>query len=145
MLGTIARAVIATFVACALLISAIPSRTISIRLTPNETSVPSGPLRNVLSPLVQIALASEKYGVSEQDLLDIAKCESNMKHEGVYGDGTLAYGIFQFHRGTFNMFKVEAGKPDMEYENMGDQIELTAWALKKGYGYHWSCYKPKPA
>lgn len=116
---------------------------ISIAMTPRVIIIkPASP--EVKSPKVAIALAVEKYGVSEKTLTALAMCESSMRHDGVYGDSTLAYGLFQFHRPTFDMFKVKAGHPEFQYENMADQAELTAWALKNGYAAHWTCMKQKP-
>jgi hypothetical protein len=65
--------------------------------------------------------------------------ESNCKM--VYGDNGLAFGFLQFHKGTFNLFKKEAGL-DLDYYNGEDQLRLGAWAFSKGESYkkHWTVW-----
>lgn len=92
--------------------------------------------------LEQIVLAAKRFNVDDRVLLSIANCESGMQHDGIFGDGGAAYGIMQFHEPTFDMFKQQAGMPELDYKNRDDQIVLAAWALKNGLGYHWTCYKP---
>jgi len=67
-------------------------------------------------------------------------CESGNKHDGVWGDGGLAYGKYQFHKRTFDWMKKKARRPELKRENLQDQEWLFAWALKNGYGSHWTCY-----
>ena len=85
---------------------------------------------------------AQKYEVSAQEMMVTLKCESGYRHEGVYGDSGLAYGIAQFHEATFNSFKKTAGMPELEYKNMNDQIHLMAWAFGQGEKLkrHWTCY-----
>lgn len=83
---------------------------------------------------------SDYYKVPETKMIDVAKKESGMRCEGIYGDGGLAYCIYQFHEPTFNDFKEEMGKPWLDYRSEKDQIETAAWAFSKGLGYHWTTY-----
>lgn len=67
------------------------------------------------------------------------RCESNMRHEGIYGDGGRAYGIAQFHKPTFNSFKKTANLPELEYKDREDQIQLMGWAFRNNLKHHWTC------
>ena len=67
-------------------------------------------------------------------------CESGYRHDGVYGDSGLAYGIAQFHEPTFNGFKKSAGLPELDYMNREYQIQLMAWAFSSGLKRHWTCW-----
>lgn len=80
-----------------------------------------------------------QYGSSSEEIMITLKCESGYRHEGVYGDSGLAYGIAQFHEATFNSFKKTAGMPELEYKDRTDQIQLMAWAFSKGLKRHWTC------
>lgn len=98
----------------------------------------------------QIEQRAIKYGVDAQLLLAVANCESNFKHKNIYGDGGLAYGTFQFHEKTFNMFSKEYNiqrsklglkEVDFQYKEFDSQLELFAWAFKNSYSSHWTCTK----
>lgn len=86
-----------------------------------------------------IGYFADKYHVSKTKLTSVAKCESGLRHDGVYGDKGLAYGIFQFHEGTFNAFKKEMGLPQLSYTSKVDQIRVAAWAFSMGKAKHWTC------
>lgn len=81
------------------------------------------------------------YGIDPVLAVEVLKCESGFNHEGLYGDGGRAYGVAQFHKGTFEWFKKDAGRPDLEYTSATDQIELFAWAVKNGRASHWTCWR----
>lgn len=81
------------------------------------------------------------YNIDPIMAVKVINCESGFKHKNLYGDGGLAYGIAQFHRGTFDLFKKEAGVPELEYTNEDHQIELFSWAMANGKERHWSCWK----
>lgn len=76
----------------------------------------------------------------EQEKLAILLCESNIRHEGVWGDGGRSYGIAQFQQATFNDLKKEAGRPQLRWMDREDQLWLLDWALRNGYGEYWTCY-----
>lgn len=86
-----------------------------------------------------IATQANIWGIHPGRFLATAKCESGLRHEGVYGDNGKAYGIMQFHRGTFDWFAKMYGK-QMDYYSREDQIELAAWAFANGYASHWTCF-----
>lgn len=91
-----------------------------------------------------IAEAPEHEFSSEiqKQMDEIIKCESRYRHDGVWGSGGC-YGIAQFKHQTFNNFKREAGRPELEWKNKEDQIWLLGWALENNYGNHWTCYKKR--
>lgn len=74
-------------------------------------------------------------------MISIAKCESSLRHEGIYGDGGKAYGIFQFHKPTFEEMKRKAKMPDLEYTDQDDQVNLASWAIANKLGSHWTCWR----
>lgn len=78
-----------------------------------------------------------EFNIPKQWLHNLAKCESTYRPT-VYGDGGNAYGLFQYWQPTWDFFTTKYGKP-LSRESPKDQIELTAWALNKGYGSHWTC------
>ncbi len=82
---------------------------------------------------------SNQYEVSQKLALDIAACESSLKPTAL-GDGGKAYGIYQFHKPTFELFSKKLGEK-LNYYNTEDNIKLAIWALANDKGHHWSCYK----
>lgn len=112
-----------------LVIQMIPSRTIEIEIP------------KPLTPRELISKVANEFGVNIALATEVAMCESSLRHDGVYGDGKKAYGLYQFHKQTFDLFKEKSGMKDLNYENMEDQTKLAMWAFKNGYGSHWTCYK----
>jgi hypothetical protein len=80
---------------------------------------------------------SSEFNIPEAWLNNLASCESTFRPT-VYGDGGNAYGLFQYWQPTWNEFARKYGKP-LNRSSPKDQVELTAWALKNGYGKRWSC------
>lgn len=128
----------------ALLLGLLFPREVSIKPTPKEISEANDLLKKNTNPLEVITKIAHAEQISPVVLIKLARCESSMRHDGVYGDHGLAYGLMQFHEETFDEFKARAGMPELQYRNMADQVKLTAWALKSGLGYHWSCYRENP-
>lgn len=89
----------------------------------------------------KVITTSLAYGLDPMLALDVLKCESGLHHAGIYGDGGKAYGIAQFHKGTFNWFKDLAGRPDLSYTSGTDQVELFVWSLMSGKGRSWTCWR----
>mgnify|MGYP001591921444 CR=1 FL=1 len=85
-----------------------------------------------------IRVYAKWYGVKTDIAMQIAECESQFRTD-VYGDGGKAYGPFQFHRPTFELFEKKLGE-DLEYRDPQDQVKLALWALANGKGSHWTCY-----
>ena len=62
---------------------------------------------------------------------ELLKCESGF-NEFAVGDLGKAFGIAQYHKGTFNDFC------EGEYKNPEDQIKCMAEMLGKKLEYHWA-------
>lgn len=82
---------------------------------------------------------AKEHGSDAKVLVEVMRCESGFKPE-VVGDHGNAYGIGQFWPRTFDMFKNEAGLPELEYKRPLDQINLMAWAFANGKERHWTCF-----
>ncbi len=97
---------------------------------------------SVSTPIVaqRVIITAIAYKVDPVVALKTILCESDLKHEGIYGDNKKAYGIAQFHKPTFDMFKKEAGAEYLNYFKENDQIELFSWAIANGKQKHWTCY-----
>lgn len=93
------------------------------------------------SPQEIIERVAEEFDLDSRIMVAVAKCESGLRHDGIYGDGGRAYGVAQFHRPTFEHFKVKAGMPELQYEKFEDQIILMAWMFSNGLQFHWTCYQ----
>lgn len=76
----------------------------------------------------------------EKEKLIILSCESKFRHDGIWGDNYKSYGIAQFQKITFDELKTRAGKPDLRWHSMSDQLWLLDFALRNGYAKKWSCY-----
>jgi len=77
----------------------------------------------------------------EKEKLSILACESEVRHDNIWGDGGRAYGIAQWHFATFKELREKAGRPELRWENIHDQIWLLDWALRNGYGKKWTCFQ----
>jgi hypothetical protein len=83
----------------------------------------------------------QKTQVIETMVSQVTFCESSNKHEGVWGKAG-EYGVAQFKPRTFQWMARMAGHPEYRIGNRNDQIAILRWAIKNGYGNHWStCYK----
>ena len=73
----------------------------------------------------------------------VIQCESEGRHN-LWGDLNYphhAYGIAQFQKRTFNWMSRISGKKNMQWKNKKDQIELLHWAIEKGHGRYWTCFR----
>ena len=81
---------------------------------------------------------SDRYGVSASYMVCLAKAESQFNPEAV-GDHNLAIGIWQYHLGTWRLFRGQMG---LSTEDLRDDEEestkTTAWALSQGLDNHWT-------
>lgn len=73
----------------------------------------------------------------------ILDCESNHKHQNIWGDDGQAYGIAQFHEATFYDFASRAGLKNPQWKNQHQQILLLKWAIWQGIAKkHWQrCWR----
>lgn len=76
-----------------------------------------------------------------KEICDIVSCESNWKHEGVWGDNGKAYGIAQFWEGTFYWLAELAGLEKPNWKSKEQQLYLLNWALDNGHANNWTCYR----
>jgi len=90
------------------------------------------------NPVPLIKYYAHEYSVDPDSLVSVAECESNLKHTNIYGDGGAAYGLYQYHKGTFDSFTKSSGLAG-DYKDRESQIQLTAWAFTKGLETHWTC------
>ena len=70
---------------------------------------------------------------------NIIMCESSGRHNNIWGDAG-EYGIAQFLPETFYWMSEISGI-DGEWKNKEDQIKILKWAIRNGYGSHWTCYR----
>ena len=61
----------------------------------------------------------------------------------IKGDKGLACGVAQWHKSTFDLWKKEAGMPELKYCFWQDDLKLQAWAFSKGIKYKddWTVYR----
>lgn len=88
--------------------------------------------------------AARKYGIDENHLLRIAKCESAFNGTVInYGytaaDGSHPTGLFQYIRSTWIDFSTKAGYSGASIYNVEAQANVTAWAFVHGKSSHWEC------
>lgn len=78
-----------------------------------------------------------EYSIPREWLVNLAKCESSYGTRLV-GDNGNARGVYQYWERTWKWFEQLSGM-DLDRESYYDQSRLTSWALKNGYGNHWTC------
>lgn len=96
-----------------------------------------------MSQYIDLRATIEKYaslyGSDPEELYKVMMCESSGR-TGVYGDGGLAYSVFQFHKPTFKEFSKLLAE-DLDYYSAHDQIKLASYVFSLGNKYkkHWTC------
>lgn len=100
---------------------------------------PEVPLNQRTLPEIVTHFA-DQYHVSTNVMFSVMKCESGGNQKAI-GDNGHAFGIYQFHRPTFDGFSKEFGE-SLDINSAYDQAKLASWAISQGYGYHWTCYRP---
>ena len=106
-------------------------------------TAPEQPTAPIYSNVEQIVRdAANKYGISEDYFVSIAKCEStlnpNAVNYGYYAGGGNPSGLFQYLPETWNRLSNLSGI----YGDIWDatsQAELTAWAFANGHSGEWEC------
>ena len=89
------------------------------------------------TPKARIRYWAEKYGVSVYQMTETCRCESGFKHKGLYGSAG-EYGIAQFLLTTFLQYRP---RPNMEYMDLDDQLEVMAYMFSLGEQRHWTCWR----
>lgn len=82
---------------------------------------------------------AEVYNVNDKVMLAMMNCESSGNQSAI-GDGGRAYGIYQYHNGTWERLEDKIGK-DMDITSEHDQVQMTAYALSQGMGSQWTSYR----
>lgn len=88
----------------------------------------------------QIELVATDQGVDPELALKVAKCESGYVSTAK-GDKGQSYGTYQFKLKTFENFKTEAKRQELNRKDTEDNIWLGIWGLKNGKESHWTCYR----
>ena len=89
---------------------------------------------------------ADKHGLSRQVLHKVISCESQYNEHAVnWRDSHRlskgSHGVAQFSRETFNGFAKQMDRSDYDNPyNPNQALDVASWAIKKGYGSHWSCY-----
>lgn len=84
---------------------------------------------------------TQKWGVDYEKAWKLIQAESNWKESAV-GDNGLAFGCLQFHKSTFETYKVYyEGLSLLQYKSCADQIRLAVRMIADGKGSNWSLYK----
>lgn len=94
------------------------------------------------SPDVQAAMesASATYGVPYATLRRLALCESRFRPWVDNEQGSGAMGLYQFMPRTWAWMSHQAGWGGSSPYDPWAAAHVTAWALSRGYGRHWSCW-----
>ena len=88
------------------------------------------------SPKKLVSYYAVLYGLDKEHLERTIVCESNFRHEGLFGDSGKAYGIGQFWESTFNKYC-----PDLQYKDMHDQLWCMSRMFSNNLQYNWTCAK----
>lgn len=70
----------------------------------------------------------QKYPDKAELLIDLAFCESSLRHEGIWGDVYQSYGLFQFQKPTFYHFC------DGDWKDKEDQLDCAVRMIEMGLG-----------
>lgn len=85
--------------------------------------------------------------LNQTEILQTLVCESGLKYNAK-GDWNgrifLAYGVAQFHKGTWDYFNTLRAKQGLgqltDYKSTKQQLQMIAWAFDNKLKSHWSCY-----
>ena len=88
-------------------------------------------------PKEQLKYFANQYGSDYTTLNRVVTCESGWRSTAI-GDHGLAYGFFQFHKPTFEVFAKEMGIT-ADYYSAQDNLKVGAWAFAHGKQSHWTC------
>lgn len=82
------------------------------------------------------------YGVSGDELYNVAKCESSLNSRAFNAQDPNggSKGVFQFQNSTFAKFAPEAGIVNPNVWNPLDSIQTAAYMFSIGEQHRWSCY-----
>lgn len=87
----------------------------------------------------QIDYFSQLNGVDSKLISKVVECESQYNHNAS-GDGNRAYGIFQYHKASFERHAKLYGE-ELDYYSVYDQVKLGTWSIANGMGNEWTAYR----
>lgn len=87
--------------------------------------------------LALIRDAARRWGLDEQLMLRIARCESELNPKAAGPAGQL--GLFQFSPATWRWASVAAGLADASPLDTRANVEAAAWLLATDGPHHWGC------
>lgn len=93
-----------------------------------------------LTPLEYADLYTKEYSVDPIVFKKVMWCESQYQpNPPGSNDGGAAFGIFQFHRGTFNDYAPRVSE-GLDYYSYKDQIRVAAYMFSIGEADQWTCW-----
>lgn len=87
-----------------------------------------------------------KYGLKSEMFHFVIKCESGYNPNAVNWQDSHklsegSHGIAQFSKETFLQFSKQMGEEYTDPYNAIEALDVAGYAIKNGYGRHWSCYR----
>jgi hypothetical protein len=131
--------IFSVFVIAVLLTSVVHGKQIPITPTKTEEVTVQSEPEVPLSPVEYADKYAAQYGIDASVFKKVMWCESNNRQEA-RGDSNRAIGVYQFHKGTFDMYSKKLGKT-LDIYSYRDQIELAAYMFSIGEARHWTAYR----
>lgn len=100
------------------------------------------PQKPVQSPETVLRAAAVRFGISPDQLVAVARCESGLRADAV-GDHGASVGILQFKEATFRAnavryFGYSVG--DLRRDVEASAV-VAAWMWTRGQAYQWTCWR----
>lgn len=92
------------------------------------------------TPLEAIVRYSNEYGVSQDLVYSVLKCESNLNPNVPAGDSGHSKGIGQIKDPTFLDLEEQIGE-DLDRVSYSDNIKAVAFGIASGQGNLWTAYR----
>lgn len=87
--------------------------------------------------------AARKYGLNEDHMVVVARCESSLNprsvNYGYYAGGGHPSGLFQFIPSTWATMSAQAGYSGSDVFNPVANANVAAWAWAHGMSGQWEC------
>jgi hypothetical protein len=108
-----------------------------------EDVIINEPLNSLIIVQGNSLMASRQIPIIEnQELIScLIEHESSGRHDELFGDSGLAYGILQFHEDTFNRYSAKYGL-ELDYKDAESQILLANYMLSDNIAnvINWTVY-----
>lgn len=87
-----------------------------------------------------------KWGLDSEMFHFVIKCESGYNPNAVNWSDSHAlsegsHGIAQFSKETFIQFAKQMGEDYTDPYNAREALDVAGYAIKNGYGRHWTCFR----